>query len=243
MNKVLIFITIALTSCFNIKKKNEPLTNDVSEKKININDSLDIRVKELLQAKLTALPLGVNNIFETSKTTLYTKNKDGEIELNDKLIYSSDEEILNGFFHNFYKPNISSSIEADKYPLFDDKDYIKKNGVTSSGLENVIQNKGDVFWCIFYVEYNYKREYETFVKPVRYLVSLNKKLEVLSEFPLSFYYESETRSSIKLFYIDESYNLFTKYYKNKEYEDGRIKESFSELYNYKILPDGAFINK
>lgn len=243
MKNILIFTTILLIGCFNIKKENSLSSNNVIHESTYVNDSLDIRVKQLLKTKLTVLPIGLKNIFETSEMTLYNKDNQGETELNNELIYSSNDEILHNFFHNFYKPKISSSIEEDGYPLFDEKEYMKNTGVKSSGLENVIHAKENLFCCIFYVNYYYERELETFVKPIRYLVSFNQKLEILDEFPLSYFYESQTRSSIKLFYIDENYNLFTKYYKNKEYEDGRIKETFSELYSYKISPKGTIINK
>ncbi len=237
MYKILIFSTVILTSCLNAKKDERTLVlNNSSVNRIINKDSLSLRINALSKFNLTTFSIGNKQITgDISQTSLYINN--------NELIYNSNGEILENLFHNFYSPTTHSSTERDGYPLFEDKDYLHKVGIKSSGLENVIQNSEGVFWCIFFVNYNYDREFETFVKPIRYLVAFDDNLKILKEFTLSFFYETETKSFIKLFYLDENNILYSMYYKNKEYEDGQIKESFSKLITHEILKNGEIVKK
>lgn len=235
-----------LTGCFDSKNKEEKLKdNNLVEIKVELTDSTSLRVRQLSNFNLSQLSLGNDKITDKEfrkKNSFYIK-KGTDVELNNEFIYSSKGEILKDYFHNFYKPTVLSSVEEDKYPLYDDKDYIQKVGVKSSGLENIIKNKGGVYLCVFFVNFNYDKEYENFIKPIRYLVSFDENLNILNEFTLSFFYETETKSFIKLFYLDENLNIYTNYYRNKEYEDGNIKETFSDLYKYTVLYNGTISEK
>ncbi len=235
-----------LTSCFESRNSEKKLKdNNLVEIKVELTDSTSLRVKQLSNFNLSQLPLGNDKITDKefrNKNSFYIK-KGTDIELNNEFIYSSKGEILKDYFHNFYKPTTLSSVEEDKYPLYDDKDYIQKVGIKSSGLENIIKNKDGVYLCVFFVNFNYDKEYENFIKPIRYLVSFDENLNILNEFTLSFFYETETKSFVKLFYLDENLNIYTNYYRNKEGEDGNIKETFSELYKYTVLYNGTISEK
>ncbi len=235
-----------LTSCLDSKNHKEKLKdNNLAEIKVELTDSTSLRVKQLSNFNLSQLSLGNDKITDKEfrgKNSFYIK-KGTDVELNNEFIYSSKGEILKDYFHNFYKPTALSSVEEDKYPLYDDKDYIQKVGIKSSGLENIIKNKDGVYLCVFFVNFNYDKEYESFIKPIRYLVSFDENLNILNEFTLSFFYETETKSFIKLFYLDENLNIYTNYYRNKEDKDGNIKETFSDLYRYTVLSNGTISEK
>ncbi|WP_055446359.1 hypothetical protein [Lacinutrix mariniflava] len=228
--KSLIIALVVL--CFACKSN----TSDISK-----IENPKLEIKKPTDSITRTLPIGISKLMDKD-FKLDTNDDEGSKEYKsifdfyDTLLKSDSTKLYNKYSTLSYIPDKSFIQEKDKHPLLGDEENQTDLKTKPFNIVKILPKSGDFNVVIVsgttpYNEYHSINRME--------LLTLNNELEIIDEFNIYYAYASEISTKQKFFFIDKSYNIFIRYYFEKEEKPSY----FSEVKKYKLSPNGKIINQ